>query len=241
MKYLTAIFVLFILLLPAFAYSESTDTVKKAYDTYINADPAVKITYLRLFGQELIKERTDSLTQVKEGINKFVRLNPEDKSAVLADVNNQITALNSQKVNIDKEQDLTKAKDEVTSIYGAQVYKTVIPKIYLSTINFKMDYDTAELYTAITKAEAMVGNLKTAGKDTTNLEKQVADTRLVLGEVKNNILTVKTSLETISGDDQAQNTQIISKATSDMALTRQKISAATRMLKGIVSSLANSK
>lgn len=169
-----------------------------------------------------LDRRVAALNGLITRINAMTRVSADFKAQVTANLQNQISALNTLKANIDAETDDATLKSDVQSIVSSyRVFALVLPQANLAAAADRA-IDVATMESALgAKLKARIDTAAAAGADVSALNTALADLATQVTSASNSAqaaVSVSLNLQPDQGDKtvQASNTKALQEARGDI-------------------------
>ncbi|HXH26526.1 MAG TPA: hypothetical protein VNG90_01385 [Candidatus Acidoferrum sp.] len=154
----------------------TNDTTTTTTETDKTAAAAQRLTIIKSRGAAEIARRLLTLKNLDARINTTVKLSAGDKAALVAEVENTVSGLNTLKAQLDADTTLDAAHTDAQSILNEyRVYALVMPKIHLLITADGQQIIEAKLTTLAGKLQTRLNTAKTSGKDVTSLQAKLDD------------------------------------------------------------------
>lgn len=162
----------------------------------------------------LIDNRVNSLNKVSQRIQNDKRLSNDDKTFLTSQVQSTITSLTQLKAKIDADTDITVARTDAKSIItNFRIFAIFEPKIRILIVIDNLSALQTKLSALTPKLQDLINNLKSQGKDVSQLQP-------LLDDINANLSTISTKL---AADKQAVLAVTVSSNPSVFAPVRQDL------------------
>jgi hypothetical protein len=193
-----------------------------------------------------IQRRINSLNELTARIQEMIKLSAEQKSALRASINAQITALNDLKNKIAADTELEVLKEDIKSITSSyRIYLLIIPQAHIMVAAEKLKV-AADASTALaTKLSARIDSDGAAGKDVSKEKTALADMQEKIADAivqADAAISLVAGLTPDEGDKTKQeaNTKALKDARGKIKAGLQDIVAAREDARKIVKGLTGS-
>lgn len=167
----------FLVASPAFALSVTTTASANASagSTTVSASVQTKITTAKSRANEEITRRVNILTELNTAVQAMVKVSANEKAAIAAEVQSEITNLNSLNAKIQADTDVTALKTDIQSItIDYRIFMLVVPQGRIEVASDKIQTLTAN-YTALSaKLQTRISQAP-SGTDTTQVSAWLSD------------------------------------------------------------------
>lgn len=185
------------------------------------------ISRLKTRADNEITRRLDALTKLISRIGDMKKISTDQKTALTADVQGQIDAMNTLKTKIDADTDLATLRTDVQSIVKSyRIFALFIPKTYIMARADRL-LEVIDLLTGIQeKLQTRIDALKTGGTDTTAMQKLITDMASKLGDAKTQITNALTAITPLTPDGFPANKTTLQSARAMLVTARRDIQTA---------------
>jgi hypothetical protein len=196
------------------------------------------LTKLKSRGDTEISRRLTTLNKLASVINGDAKLSATDKSSLTAQVNGEISDLNSLKTKLDSDTTLADAQTDVQSIItNYRVYALIYPKVHLiKAADTELATDT-KLTTLANKLQQRLSTAKSQGKDVTSLQASLDDMNSKISAAQTTATNIETSDISLQPSDYNSDHTLLEGQKSQLQTAHQNNLAAYNDAKSIVSGL----
>ncbi len=222
--------------------TEATPPTSASHETThtLAAGDTTKLNLIHQRGDNEVSRRLTSLSGLLAKINAATKLSASDKAALIAEVNAEIAGLTTLKTTVDNDGDVTSAKTDAQSIVtDYRVYALVVPKVQLVITADRQQVIEDKLTALAAKVQTSINTAKTAGKDTTNLQKQLDDLTAKTQAAQAISSDVETKVLALQPSDYNNDHKILSAYRDQLKTARGDIGAAFGDAKANAGALKN--
>lgn len=145
--------------------------VGSAVQTNLDARNQAAVNRLRTLGDRLITQRITVLNGAISRVNGAVKVSASERASIAADLNSNISNLNSLKGTIDADNNADTLKTEVRSIFTTyRVYVVVLPRDHGELVAGRVSAILAKLNSLSDKLGKWIEVAKSRGKDVSKIE-----------------------------------------------------------------------
>ena len=207
--------------------------------TPISVDQTHLQTIIAKGGQEITRRLT-TLGSLSSKINSAAKLNANDKSYLVSEVNAEISGLTALKAKLDAETTLAAAKADAQSTYSEyRVYALVVPKVALIKMADDQQVSENRLQALAQKLQTRINSAKDNGKDVTTLQTELGN----MMAQTNNAAAISSGIEqkvlTLQPSDYDSNHAVLSGDRDQLKNAHADNQAAVADVKNLVSALKN--
>lgn len=170
---------------------------------------------------QAINRRISELNRLLQRIQNDQKLTSDEKSNLSSDIQSAINGLTTLKSKIDADTDLTTLKSDAKQIVsGFKVFDIIVPKTRLLITIDNLMTVTTKIAGFTPKIQDLIKNLKSEGKDVTQLQSLLNDVNSRLTAINNQLSSDKTlvlGITTSTTDPKSTFTQV----RKDLAGVRQ--------------------
>ena len=153
------------------------DSVNERMDSFFSSS----LTRLQYRGNQLIKERVNSLNANMQAVAANGTLTAEQKATLTGILSSNVTGLTALKASIASSTDASSTKVLVNSIFtNFRIYGIVIPQVRLDKRVFDLQNHSQKLSDLFVKVQAKIDEAKTKGKDVTVWQKNLDDSKVLV-------------------------------------------------------------
>ncbi len=165
---------------------------------------------IKMRGQQLIKERINSLNTNKTVIESSKTLTTEQKATLTALIASNVTGLSTLSAQIASSTDATSTKALVSSVFtNFRIYGVVIPQVRLEKRIFDLQNHTTKLSDTFLKVQAKIDEYKGKGKDTTVWQKSLDDAKVMVALDMNTLAGLSTKVMALKPADYGTSSKMI--------------------------------
>lgn len=188
---LSVLFSLGIFTLPVYA-KESTNTAGGPFERLRERKTEVKgridqtkIDLVKKKATLEIEVRIKVLNALKNRINNNKHLAAADKTSLIADIDTNISGLNTLKAKIEADTDIEVLRTDRQSIYtNFRIFAVVIPRTRGQIAAYEMEFAASRIDQVLVKIQTRIDQAKAAGKDVTGLNNLMTDAKNKLADAK---------------------------------------------------------
>ncbi|HZQ30018.1 MAG TPA: hypothetical protein VFA93_02995 [Patescibacteria group bacterium] len=142
---------------------------------------------------QAINRRISELNKLLQRIQNDQKLTSDDKANLSSDIQSAINGLTTLKSKIDADTDLTTLKSDAKQIVsGFKVFDVIVPKTRLLIIIDNLTSVTTKIAGFTPKIQDLINNLKSEGKDVTQLQSLLDNVNSRLTAINNQLSSDKT-------------------------------------------------
>jgi cytochrome b involved in lipid metabolism len=153
------------------------DSVNERMDSFLSNS----LTRLQYRGNQLIKERLNTLNANSQAITANKTLTDAQKATLTSILSTNVAGLTALKTSIASSTDASSTKVLVNSIFtNFRIYGIVIPQVRLDKRVFDLQNHSQKLSELFVKVQAKIDEAKTKGKDVTVWQKNLDDSKVLV-------------------------------------------------------------
>lgn len=203
-----------------FADTRANDDVRIPFAPEINMVSSVNeprenlanksLERMKARGMQLIKERVNALTSNKTAITQNKSLTTEQKTALSAIIDTNVTGLTALKVTIASSTDATSTKALVDSVFtNFRIYGIVIPQVRLERRIYDLQNHSVKLSDTFLKVQAKIDEYKGKGRDVTVWQKSLDDAKVKVALDMNILATSLTKVAALKPSDYGTSSKMV--------------------------------
>ncbi len=137
---------------------------------------AQRLSTLKARGDAEITRRLTNLNSALSAVQFTTTLTSSDKSALVSQIQTEISGLSALKTKLDADTTLAEARTDVQSIVtDYRVYALMLPKARLAAAFDRLATVNAKLTTLETQLQTAIGSARSAGRDVTGMQASLSD------------------------------------------------------------------
>ncbi len=197
--------------------SPALSTVSHKYENEETMLP-LRLSRMQVRGDNLIKERINSLTSNMQAITGDKSLQAEQKAALNLIIMTNITGLTALNVSIASSTTATSTKALISSIFtNFRIYGIVIPQVRIEKRIYDLQNHSIKLSDTFLKVQAKIDEAKGKGKDVTVWQKSLDDAKVLVAIDMNTLANLLTKIQALKPSDYGTTSKaIIESANSDL-------------------------
>lgn len=194
-------------------------------------------------GDEAIKVRIDDLNKLNTRVQGMKNVSAEEKASIASEVSLSIANLNTLKVKLDSDTDVTNATNDEKSIAtGHRIYALIMPRGYIYAAADRVKTISALMASTSVKIDARIAEAQTAGKDVTAVQKSLVEMKAKVADANvqaSAAIELVASLNPDGGDKTKQqaNTTALKSAREKIKIATTDLETARKDLKSIIQAL----
>lgn len=231
---ITALAIALSLSSPAWAIRD--EHIKEKVEQRREAINQKRVNQLRRMGETMIDRRIKALEKAIDRVEASNRVDQSDRDAVIADLNANISSLNSLKASIQVNEDIESLRAQVRSIVtDYRIYLVVIPRSRGLLGAGRAEAVMARLNGISVKVGNFINKAKELGYDTAEIEAIFADYKSKLATAQAKIEEALAEFESMKpGEDPATTKDRLEKGKAALREAREILKASRDDLKRIV-------
>lgn len=220
---------------PTTTSATSSDEVKHRE---LSSGDKTKIELIHKRGSNEISRRLTTLNGLVAKINATSYLTSAQKSALIAELNAQISSLQSLQTELSSEDSVTAAKDDAQKVItDYRVYALTVPKIQIVLTADRQQVTESKLSTIAAKLQTEIDTAQGNGKDVTGLQAKLDDMNAKLKDAQAISSDVETKVLALQASDYNSDHKVLKSYRDQLKTARADIGAALSDAKAIVKSL----
>lgn len=221
--------------------TSETPTTTKATEVEhrdLSSGDKSKIELIHKRGENEINRRLTTMNGLIAKINATSYLTSSQKSALIAELNTQITSMQSLQTELSNEDSVTAAKDDAQKVItDYRVYAFVVPKVQVILTADRQQVIESKLSTLTAKLQAEIDTAKTAGTDVSDLQAKLDDMNDKLKAAQALSSDVETKVLALQASDFNSNHKVLKSYRDQLKTARADIGAAVSDAKVVVKGL----
>src|SRR5258708_26882241 len=174
-----------------FNINEINQLLKQASNSAARQEDTLKNVIMG--ADKMIANRLTTLNSLNGRIQSDTRLHSDEKTGLTADVQNEITGLNTLKTTIDADTDLTKVRADAKQIVtNFRIYEIAEPKLRLLLTLNNLQTMSTNIQSLVPQIQSLVTTLQGQGKDTSSITALLTDISSQLTSI-NTMITADTA------------------------------------------------
>lgn len=215
--------------------SLSRDTNKLLQEFKTASRSAERVTSLKAATVKLIDSRTADINRLITKVTNLTTITASDKTAILADLANAKTGLQTLEAKIQADTDLTTIKADTKLIFtNFRVFAVLGPKVSGLIVADRVNFLIGRLQTTTAKLTALVAQAKATGKDTTQMSALLSDYQTQITAAQSQVAAAKVSFEAMSVSDVTAAKAAFQAGKADLRTARTDLSAARKDLQQLI-------
>lgn len=228
--------VLFFLLLPPLAQAEKPRRLPEESSGVSSVKEQARLKVLRKKGDNFIAIRIKALNVAINRVSKATKISDADRNSLVADLQVNISGLNSLKTKIDAETDLDMLESEVKSIFiDFRIFMVVLPRDKGLLAVARFNAAVSKLESASSKLESTINEFKQAGKDTSEVEGELNVLKSDLAEAKSNINQAKSTFSSMTPERDDEAKSMVKSGIASLKAARDNLKDAGSQARKIIS------
>lgn len=169
---------------------------------------------------QAIDHRVDELNRLSARIQNDNRLSASEKSTLSANIQTNITGLTNLKAKIDADTDISVARTDAKQITSFKIFAVVGPQTRLLIVIDNLSALTIRLQGLTPKIQNLINNLKSQGKDVSNLQPLLDDINSQLQTISTKLAQDKSTVLGVTATTSDPHSVFVS-VRQDLAAVRQ--------------------
>lgn len=211
-------------------------------DKTAKTDEAKIADFIKRADQEITR-RITALNSLSTRVSAMVKISDAQKTNLNAMIQDQITTLGTLKTKIDADTDLATVRTDVQSITKSyRIFMLVVPRGFITAAADRIITITDQMTTLNTKLQTRIGDAKSAGKDTSAIDKLITDYTTKIGDAKTQAQSALSGISGLAPDNgdktlMASNTAALKDAKTKIEAAQKDVLAAQKDAKTIAKDL----
>jgi hypothetical protein len=189
-------------------------------------------------GDQEIARRLQSLNKLEGQINAATKLSAASKATLVGEVNTTITGLNTLKVKLDADTNLSDARNDAKAILSDyRVYALVMPKAHLVKLADDILTTSDKLTSLADKLQTRITAAQQAGKDVASPQTKLDDLKSQAAAAQTLATSVETNIMNLQPTDYNNNHKLLDGYNGQLKTARGNNQAAYADARAIAQSL----
>lgn len=208
-----------------------------------DANLSTRISNVKSHAEQEITRRVTALNALGARIQDMIRITTDQKTAFVATIQTQITALTALQAKIAADTDIDTLKADIKSITDMyRIYMLVMPQIQINAAADRIQTTAIAMTTLADKLSARISDAKAKGKVVTTLETNLTDMNTRIADANTQAtaaISMTASLKPDNGDKtiEASNKAALKDARAKLKTARADLEAARKDAGTIVKAL----